>query len=451
MRLPSASRLLVVCAAIVLAASSAHALVPLQKKHVLVISLTKGFKHSSIPLGEEIIKKLGDTTGLWDTDFARTDVDVVQKTAPWNLRRYDLLFFNNTTGDLPIRDRQAFLDWIKAGGNVAGVHAATDTFHGWTDYSDMFGAEFKTHGAQKEDVFLVSDPNHPTTAGLPLAWKHQEEVYQFKNYDPSKLHVLIYLDKHPENFEPGFFPISWVKTYGNGRVFYTAFGHREDLMKTDYFQSHLLQGMRWALGYDKGDACPNPPAQVSATEEKEGFVSLFNGKDLTGWHNRDEGRTPWTAEYGMLTMGKGGADLITDKTFKDFVARYEYMVPSGGNSGFYLRGRYEVQIMDDTGRTEPDIHGNGSIYGMITPAKIASKPAGEWNNVEVTLVGNNVTVVLNGVKIVDNQAIDGVTGGALDDKVDEPGPIMVQGDHSPVAYRNIRIKELNRPRVDIGG
>jgi uncharacterized protein len=436
----SARRLIIVCCFALLL--SVLIMPCYAAKKVLVISLTKGFHHSSIPLGEEIMKNMGDKTGLWETDFARTDVDVVQKTSPYNLKQYDLVFFNNTTGDLPIRDRQGFLDWIKAGGNIAGIHAATDTFHNWPDFIDMIGAEFKTHGAQKEDTFLLADPNHTTTKGLPASWTHQEEVYQFKNYSADKLHILVYLDKHPENFEPGFYPVSWTKMYGNGRVFYTSLGHREDVMKSDYFMAHLLQGMRWALGYDKGDTSPNPPAQISRSEEKQGFVALFDGKDTTGWHNRDEGRTPWTAQYGMIVMGQGGADLITDKKFGNFTIRYQYMIPKGGNSGLYLRGRYEIQVLDDTGKTEPDIHSAGSVYGLITPAKLASKAPGEWNTVEATLVGNNVTVILNGVKIIDNKVIEGVTGAALDDKVGEPGPILLQGDHGPVAYRNIRIREL---------
>ena len=412
------------------------------KKRVLVVSVTKGFRHSSIPLGEQIVKDLGDKSGLWETDFARTDAELVQKTSPWNLKKYDLVFLNNTTQDIPIRDRQAFLEWVKAGGAVAGLHAATDTYHGDPEFINMMGAEFNTHGAPLEVDFLLQDPNHPVTKGLPNHWKQAEEVYQFKNYSTDNMHVLVYLDKHPNTFEPGFFPISWVKTYGKGRVFYTAFGHREELMKGDYFQKHLLQGMRWALGYDKGDASPNPPAQLTKAEAKQGFVPLFNGKDTTGWHPRHEGGTPWTAEDGMLVMGKGGSDLITDEKFGDFVIRYEYMCPKGGNSGLYLRGRYEIQVMDDSGKTAPDIHGDGSIYGMIAPSKLASKAPGEWNTVEATLVGTNVTVILNGVKIIDNQPIPGITGGALDDKVNEPGPIMVQGDHGPVAYRCIRIKRF---------
>ena len=410
------------------------------KPHVLVISVTKGFRHSSIPLGEQIVKGLGDKSGLWETDFARDDADVVQKTSPWNLKRYDMVFLNNTTGILPIRDRKAFLDWVKAGGAVAGIHAATDTFHGDMEFISMMGAEFKTHGAQNEVDFLLQDPNHPVTKGLPDHWKHVEEVYQFTNYSTDNMHVLVYLDKHPNTFEPGFFPISWVKTYGKGRVFYTALGHREDLMQGDYFQKHMLQGMRWALGYDKGDASPNLPAQMTKSEAKQGFVALFNGKDLTGWHPRDEGRTPWTAEDGMVVMGHGGADLISDAKFGNFVIRCEYMIPKGGNSGLYLRGRYEIQVLDDFDTKKPDIHGDGSIYGLIAPSEFASKPAGEWNTVEATLVGTNVTVVLNGVKIIDKQPIPGITGAALDDKVNEPGPIMLQGDHGPVAYRNIRIK-----------
>ena len=141
-------------------------------------------------------------------------------------------------------------------------------------------------------------------------------------------------------------------------------------------------------------------------------------------------------------MGHGGADLISNKSFKNFVLRYEYRIPKGGNSGVYLRGRYEVQILDDFDRKTPDIHGNGSIYGKIAPSKFASRAPGEWQTGVVTLIGTKVTVIMNGQTIIDQATIDGVTGAALDDKVNEPGPIMLQGDHGPVEYRNVRIKEL---------
>ncbi len=308
---------------------------------------------------------------------------------------------------------------------------------------EMMGGQFVMHGPQSEVEFLVQDPKHPATKELPSKFKATEEIYLLKDWSREKVRVLIALDKHPNTGEPGDYPIAWVHLYGKGRVFYTSIGHREDLMQTDYYKKHLKGGLRWVLGIEKGDAKPlPPPPPVTKKEKKEGFRALFNAKDLTGWHPRHEGATPWTVQNGMLVIGKGGTDLITDEKFGNFILRYEYMIPKGGNSGVYLRGRYEIQVLDDFETKAPDIHGNGSIYGVIAPSQFASKASGEWQTVEAKLVGNKVTVILNGVKIIDNKEISGPTGGALDDKVNEPGPIMLQGDHGPVAYRNIRIKVL---------
>jgi len=176
--------------------------------------------------------------------------------------------------------------------------------------------------------------------------------------------------------------------------------------------------------------------------ERRGFRPLFNGKDLTGWKLRHEGgKNGWKAEDGMLVNTPPSTDLVTEEKFKDFQLHAEYRIPARSNSGIYLRGRYEIQIDDAYGKA-PESHQNGAIYGRITPSENASKPAGEWQTVDVTLVGKHVTVVLNGRKTIDHVEIPGPTGGALDDKVDEPGPLMLQGDHGVVSFRNIYIRPL---------
>lgn len=419
------------------------------KKHLLIVSLTKGFRHSSIPLGEKIIQELGEKTGQWDVDFVRTDEEMAQKMTAESLKRFDAIVFNNTSGNLPLPDKQAFLDFVRNGGGYIGIHAATDSFRdqgdkpGWKEYIQMTGAQFTHHGAQSEVLCIVEDRNHPATKDLPAQFKVFEEVYQFKDFSRDRMHGLITLDKHPNTQEPGDYPIAWCRKEGKGRVFYTALGHREDLMQGDLYHKHLMGGIQWALGLEKGNADPVKPQPVSDVEKKQGFRALFDGVSLKGWHPRREGATPWTVQNGMLVMGKGGADLISDAEFKDFVIRYEYMVPKGGNSGLYLRGRYEIQVLDDFESRKRDIHGNGSVYGLITPGLFASRPAGEWQSVEATIVGQSVSVVLNGIRIIDNQVLPSVTGGALDGNMDVPGPIMLQGDHGPIAYRNIRIKVLS--------
>ncbi len=179
----------------------------------------------------------------------------------------------------------------------------------------------------------------------------------------------------------------------------------------------------------------------------DGFRPLFNGKDLTGWKLRNpQGHQSWGVKDGLLVNdvsgGKHGTDLVTEEKFRDFVLRYEYQIPKGANSGVYLRGRHEIQILDDFARGQPTKGGNGALYQIAPVAKFASKPPGEWQTVEATIKGNKVTVVLNGQKVHDEVTVDKATGGELDNKVDQPGPIMLQGDHGSISFRNIQIKEL---------
>ena len=166
-------------------------------------------------------------------------------------------------------------------------------------------------------------------------------------------------------------------------------------------------------------------------------IDLFNGKDLNGWLPRQPSQTNmWAAEDGVLVNKGKGSDLLTEATFGDFTLHIEVNCPAESNSGIYLRGRYEVQVQDDYGK-EPNSLYLGGLYGRITPTENAAKPAGEWQIFDITLLGRWVTVELNGKRIIDHQEIAGITGGALDSNEGEPGPILLQGDHGAVSYRNI--------------
>jgi len=186
---------------------------------------------------------------------------------------------------------------------------------------------------------------------------------------------------------------------------------------------------------------------VFAADDEKDFKPLFNGKDTTGWHLRKpDGHNSWTVDGGVLknTVNKGehGTDLVGDAKFWNFTVRYEYQVPNGSNSGFYLRGRHELQILGDFGGGKPSKTGNGAIYNIKEPSEFASRPAGEWQTVEATMVDNKITVILNGKKIHDAFECDKATGAALDGNVKEPGAFYLQGDHGTVWFRNIRVKEL---------
>jgi hypothetical protein len=166
---------------------------------------------------------------------------------------------------------------------------------------------------------------------------------------------------------------------------------------------------------------------------------LLNGRDLTGWAPRSADHSGcWRMQGGVLSATPPCVDLVTTRVFDDFRLRLELKFPQGSNSGVYLRGRYEIQIQDDAGKALDPLR-SGGLYGFIAPSAAAARPAGEWQTLEVELVGRYVTVVLNGTTIMEAQEIPGITGGALDSNEDAPGPIMLQGDHGAIEFRNLTV------------
>jgi type 1 glutamine amidotransferase len=206
-------------------------------------------------------------------DYVRNDQEMAEKMTPEALKHYDAVVFANTTGNLPLPDKEAFLDWIKSGKGFVGMHAAADTFDGrsgWPAYIDMLGAEFKTHEAQVSVDAINQDQACPICKHLPATWTVWDEIYQFKNFDRSKVHGLLTMDKHPNNKTPGDYPIAWCKQYGKGRVFYTSLGHRKEIWDpndtdrknskevAEAYQKHILNGIKWAVGLEDFDARPQP-------------------------------------------------------------------------------------------------------------------------------------------------------------------------------------------------
>jgi len=220
---------------------------------------------------------------------------------------------------------------------------------------------------------------------------------------------------------------------------------------------------------------PAPPAPNLADIKYGDPVALFNGNDLTGWAvlggahwSEIKSQTPggaattgwvptdegvangWSVKDGVLVndpvQHEGQphiryGNLVTLDAFEDFNLRLDVNVIPGGNSGIYLRGIYEVQVVDSYGKPL-DCHNMGAIYGRITPSEAAEKPAGEWQTLDITLLDRHATVTLNGKTIIDNQPLDGCTGGALWADQSIPGPIYFQGDHTGVQYRNIVLRPI---------
>ncbi len=169
--------------------------------------------------------------------------------------------------------------------------------------------------------------------------------------------------------------------------------------------------------------------------------ALFNGKDLTGWEPTSSSvANHWVARDGVLLNETKGANLRSTRTFDDFKLHIEFNCPEKGNSGIYLRGRYEVQVEYEPEGSEDKFHRMGAVYGMVPVSADVPRKVGEWESFDITLVGRKVTIVRDGVKIIDNQEIAGITGGALDSDEGAPGPFYFQGDHTGgMKYRNITV------------
>lgn len=200
-----------------------------------------------------MLARLGSESGVFVPTFCRTTADLAQLLSPGALATTDGVFFANTTGTLGIPDLPAFLSWIRAGHPFVATHSATDTYHDEPAYIEMIGGEFETHGNETTVEIRIEDRSHPSTSALPSPFRIFDEIYEFRTNPRGRVNVLLSLDRHPDDGhpeadQPGDFPLAWHRMYGNGRVFYTALGHREDVWNNTQFQQHLLGAIRWAFG-----------------------------------------------------------------------------------------------------------------------------------------------------------------------------------------------------------
>jgi hypothetical protein len=196
-----------------------------------------------------------------------------------------------------------------------------------------------------------------------------------------------------------------------------------------------------------GKRIPAVPPAPDLSKVKFGeAVTLLNGKDLTGWRLvNPQSENGWSIVEGVLQNrvepGKHLGNLRTEAEFEDFNLKLETRTQANSNSGIYLRGVYEIQVAESFGKPL-DSHNMGALYSRITPSVAAEKAIGEWQTVDITLVDRHVTVVLNGKTIIDNQPVLGCTGGALTSDEFKPGPLMLQGDHTNIDYRNIVLRPV---------
>lgn len=278
-------------------------------KKLLVVTVTTGFRHSSIETAEKVLEELAQKSGAFTVDFVRqpegqpknpgrppekkegeSDESFNNRKSAFSLalaqfnaantvwyegvksymaehmaidkiKGYDGFIFANTTGDLRLPDREGFIELITEGRAFIAMHSGSDTYHPFRRYVDMLGGEFETHKAQVEVEPVRHDPEHPAVKAIPEGFKVFDEIYIIKSFEKGQVHGLLGLNAHPNDGTEGYFPISWCKPYGKGRVFYTSLGHREDVWDPTWnpeqrknepaiaeaYQAHILNGIRWAL------------------------------------------------------------------------------------------------------------------------------------------------------------------------------------------------------------
>lgn len=243
---------------------------------VLMLTQSKGFTHGSVNRKDKelapceiAMTQLAQQTGLFTVHCTQNaEADFTKE----NLQKYQVVMFY-TTGNLPISEENLdyfFKEWLtQPGHGFIGFHSATDTFHNYQPYWDMIGGTFNGHpwNAGETVTISVHDTSHPAMKPLGEQFQIKDEIYQYKNWQPEKVRVLMSLNMAEcKTKRPYMVPVAWVKDYGKGRVFVTNLGHNEGTWTDPRFLAHVTGGLKWILGQEEGDATPNPElsAQLEA-------------------------------------------------------------------------------------------------------------------------------------------------------------------------------------------
>jgi hypothetical protein len=469
---------------------------PAESRKIIIFTMTKGFRHGSIPLAAKAFEIMGQKTGA----FEATQSDQVADFAADKLKGYDAIIIDQCTGDLFKEEdlKTALLEFVKGGKGIVGVHAATDCFYGWKEFGEMMGGYFAGHPFGRISIKL-DDPASPLNAMFDRkGFEIRDEIYTFKDpYSREKLHILMSIDWENAHLKGGNradndYALSWIHEYGKGRAFYCAFGHDDAIWWNPKILAHYLAGIQYAIGDLKADATPTAklspaptpargpdleakkaaaepktvtiyaaPEENAAKTDAQGWIPLFDGKDLSQWMNAAGGEPGkgWVVEDGAMVRASGSGDIWTKQRFGNFVLDLEFKTE--GNSGVFIRTDnpkdcvqtgIEMQVEKSGGKEQLGRNDVGSIYDCLAPSKNPFKD-GDWNHVVITANGSKITIVANGVQIIDmdldkwTDARKNPDGSA--NKFNKPlkdfkrdGHIGLQDHGAKVMYRNIKIKPV---------
>ena len=441
---------------------------PVETPRVLVFSKTAGFRHGSIEPGIEALQAIGGR------EFA---VDHTEDSSRFNaddLAAYDAVVFLNTTQDvLDDAQQRAFIEWYRDGGGYLGIHAAADTEYAWPWYGQLMGAWFKSHPQVQEADVLIEDSTHPATAHLPAVWTCTDEWYDYQASPRGDVHVLARLDHDSYEGEgmEGDHPIIWCHAFDGGTAFYTGRGHTDESFAEPAFRTHMKEAILWVI--DDGWIDLAPPQRLDGWKGTSGWSNVHHV--IPNEQNRRDflsiaadASKPAGSPGVLVNHGEGHrGDLVSELEFGDVEVHVEFMVPEGSNSGVYLQGRYEIQILDSHGKESPQHDDCGGIYQRWDdnrdprgyeghpPRENAARPPFQWQSYDIVFRGPRfdadgnkvanarfVKVMHNGVVVHEDVELTGPTRGGFTGEAAE-GPLRLQGDHGPVAYRNVRVRRID--------
>lgn len=476
---------------------------PQQPRRLLVFSATSGFRHRSIPHGKLALDVMGEQTGAYEAvisdDPANFEIEA--------LRQFDAVALVSPTQDFfmpPKNQRESFsdeewqalqnrhnrlvdnlIDFIEAGGGLVGIHAATDACYGHEEYGETIGGYFWGHPwrAGNNVTIVVEDPDHAVNKPVFGDMRHfsfKEEIYQFRPepFSRERLRILLHLDPERSDDvggkrrEDNDYPVAWVQSVGEGRVFYSSIGHNEHIYWNPLMLKHYLAGIQFAFGDLKADTTPSAKVAVpNVGEERQsleddqasanGWIRLFDGHSLEGWSVKN-GFAKYKVRNGTIVgtsaLASPNTFLCTERTFGDFVLEFE--VKCGEiNSGVQIRSREggdhpegrvngpQVEIEHSPGQA-------GYIYGEAYAGWISPEPKSDdrsvsqhnhfknegWNHYRVVAVGDRIATWINGTKIADvydpenlGSHPEGFIGLQVHSHL-KPGV--------EIAWRNLRLREL---------
>jgi type 1 glutamine amidotransferase len=346
--------------------------------------------------------------------------------------------------------QKAFEEFVRSGKGLVGIHNATAAALGWPEYNALIGGTHFGHAwwAHQTVPVKLDDPRHPLNAAFDgKGFDVQDDIYYFAApYSRETLHVLLSVDtpKAPKSLTDdrpdGDYPVSWIKPCGQGRVFYTALGHQAETFQNPAFLRHLLDGIQYALGDLKADAAPGKPLPPRPDfVAMPGFTPLFDGKvgpDLNlnvpkDWTPRD-GLIPWI-------MGPGSCNACaTKKAYGDYALRVDFRLPCMSDSGVFVKRGIQANIWGWR-------QGSGQLWNMRLPNGPDGKPqstdptsrqdraTGEWNAFLITMKGNRLKTILNGVEVMDV---------LLPENKQYETPVTLQNHGEPAEFKNLYIRPI---------